>query len=116
MIETKSEPRRQPLPPDVYHLLRVLAWSGGGLDVRALVRRTALPSGRLRAAVNEAAALGRVRVRRRRPGRPGVPADVGDIARVVLARQGARRTFPATKKRRRARRGIEPRGGQTRRA
>jgi hypothetical protein len=87
MIETQSEPRHRPLEPDVHHLLRVLAWSGGGLDVRALLRRTALAPERLRAAVDAALALGRVTVRRRRPGRPGVPAEVGDIARVVLAKR-----------------------------
>jgi hypothetical protein len=69
----------------VFHLLRLLEIAGGGLDVRALVRRAQLPPQRLRATVEEALALGRVRVRRRRTGRLGVPAEVGDIARVMLA-------------------------------
>jgi hypothetical protein len=75
------------LSADAYNLLRVLEWDGGGLDVRALVRRMRLPPDRLRAAIEEALALGRVRVRHRRAGRPGVPAEVGDIARVVLTRR-----------------------------
>jgi hypothetical protein len=74
-----------PLAPDVFHLLRLLEIAGGGLDVRALVRRAQLPPGRLRAAIDEAVALGRVRVRHRQSGRLGVPAEVGDIARVMLA-------------------------------
>jgi hypothetical protein len=76
-----------PLAPDVYHLLRLLELAGGGLDVRALVRRAQLPPDRLRAAIAEALALGRVRVRRRCTRRPGVPTEVGDIARVALARR-----------------------------
>jgi hypothetical protein len=86
MTDIEIETPRVPLAPDVHHLLRLLAWAGGGLDMRALMRRAGLPPDRLRAAIDEARALGRVRVRPRRAGRPGVPAEVGDIARVALAR------------------------------
>jgi hypothetical protein len=89
MTDIEIETPRAPLAlaPDVHHLLGLLEWAGGGLDVRALVRRAGLPPDRLRAAIDEARALGRVRVRPRRAGRPGVPAEVDDIARVALARR-----------------------------
>jgi hypothetical protein len=87
MPDIETETPRAPLAPDVHHLLRLLELAGGGLDVRALVRRAQLPPDRLRAAIAQALALRRVRVRRRRAGRPGVPAEVGGIARVALARR-----------------------------
>lgn len=87
MSHSEMQTMHAPLAPDVYRLLRLLDWVGGGLDVRALVRRAQLPPVRLRAAIEEAAALGRVRVRPRRAGRPGVPAEVGGIARVALIRR-----------------------------
>ena len=87
MTDIEIQTPRVPLAPDVHHLLRLLDWAGGGLDVRALVRRAGLPTDRLRAAIDEAHALGRVHVRPRRAGRPGVPAEVGHVARVALARR-----------------------------
>ena len=79
--------RHESLPLDLHHLLRLLDWVGGGLDVRALVCRSGLPPDRLRIAIEEGAALGRLRVWPRRPGRIGVPAELGDIARVMLTRR-----------------------------
>jgi hypothetical protein len=78
-----------PSTADSYNLLRLLEVAGGGLDIRALVRRARMPPDRLKAAIMDAHRLGRVRVRLRGP-RINLPDEVGNIARVTMTRLGRR--------------------------
>ena len=74
---------------DAYEMLRLLEVAGGGLDIRALLRRARLPPDRLKAAIEDARRLRRVNVRPRGP-RPGLPAELSTVARVSLTRLGRR--------------------------
>ncbi|KAB2912859.1 MAG: hypothetical protein F9K29_17865 [Hyphomicrobiaceae bacterium] len=89
MQHATPPPHRAQLSADAYDLLRVLEFDGGGCDIRALIRRMALPPDRLKAAIEEAERLGRVRVRPRAV-RPGLPAELCHIARVSMTPLGRR--------------------------
>ena len=74
---------------DAYEMLRLLEVAGGGLDIRALLRRARLPPDRLKAAIEDARRLRRVNVRPPAPGRACRRAQhrcprVADAARPAL--------------------------------